>query len=116
MCQLLGSTNKAEVLEAMEFFRVAWEYQFDSAEVSPPFPAPHPAWLFLTIPIARHNRSGSKRCYISSGPKIITALHPRTARNSKAYGRGYWNVIAVCTLILYRIWSLNSKLTGLRRI
>lgn len=33
MGQLLGSTNKAEVLEAMEFFRVAWEYQFDSAEV-----------------------------------------------------------------------------------
>lgn len=32
---LLGSTNKAEVLEAMEFFRVAWEYQFDSAEVRP---------------------------------------------------------------------------------
>ncbi|KAF7983455.1 hypothetical protein HWV62_21732 [Athelia sp. TMB] len=33
MGQLLGSTNKAEVLEAMEFFRVAWEYQFDSAEI-----------------------------------------------------------------------------------
>jgi condensin complex subunit 1 len=32
--QLLGSTHKAEVLEAMEFFRVAHEYQFDSAEVS----------------------------------------------------------------------------------
>lgn len=31
--QLLGSTNKAEVLDAMEFFRVAWEYQFDNAEV-----------------------------------------------------------------------------------
>ena len=31
---LLGSTNKAGVLESMEFFRVAWEYQFDSAEVS----------------------------------------------------------------------------------
>lgn len=32
--QLLGSTHKAEVLEAMEFFRVAHEYQLDSAEVS----------------------------------------------------------------------------------
>ena len=32
MCQLLGSTNKAEVLENMEFFRIAWEYQFDGAE------------------------------------------------------------------------------------
>jgi hypothetical protein len=32
--QLLGSTHKAEVLEAMEFFRVAHEYQLDSAAVS----------------------------------------------------------------------------------
>lgn len=37
MGQLLGSTNKAEVLESMEFFRVAWEYQFDSAEVGSTF-------------------------------------------------------------------------------
>lgn len=33
MAQLLGSTNKAEVLESMEFFRVAYEYQFDGAKV-----------------------------------------------------------------------------------
>ena len=32
--QLLGSTHKTEVLESMEFFRVAHEYQLDSAEVS----------------------------------------------------------------------------------
>lgn len=31
--QLLASTNKAEVLESMEFFRVVFEYQFDGAEV-----------------------------------------------------------------------------------
>lgn len=31
--QLLGSKNKPEVLEAMEFFRVAHEYQFTNAEV-----------------------------------------------------------------------------------
>ncbi|KAH9953728.1 hypothetical protein BGW80DRAFT_1513676 [Lactifluus volemus] len=31
--QLLGSTHKAEVLEAMEFFRVAHEYQLDSVEI-----------------------------------------------------------------------------------
>ncbi|KAH8113838.1 non-SMC mitotic condensation complex subunit 1-domain-containing protein [Phellopilus nigrolimitatus] len=30
--QLLGSTNKAEVLESIEFFRVAHEYQFIGAE------------------------------------------------------------------------------------
>ena len=33
MCKLLGSTNKAEVLEVMDFFRVAHEYQFESAKV-----------------------------------------------------------------------------------
>ena len=33
MCQLLVSTNKAEVLENEEFFRIAWEYQFDGAEM-----------------------------------------------------------------------------------
>ena len=33
MCQLLGSTNKAEVLENMESFRIAWEYQCDTAEM-----------------------------------------------------------------------------------
>ena len=33
--QLLASTNKPEVFESMEFFRVAHEYQFDGAEVGP---------------------------------------------------------------------------------
>ena len=28
------STNKADVLENMEFFRTAWEYQFNGAEMS----------------------------------------------------------------------------------
>ena len=32
--QLLGSTNKAEVLESMEFFRVTNEYDFQSSEVA----------------------------------------------------------------------------------
>jgi condensin complex subunit 1 len=32
--QLLGSTHKSEVLESMEFFKVAREYQLDSAAVS----------------------------------------------------------------------------------
>ena len=33
MCQPLGSTNKTEVLENKDFFRIAWEYQFDGAEM-----------------------------------------------------------------------------------
>lgn len=36
MAQLLGSTSKPEVLEAMEFFKVAHEYQFESAKVRGP--------------------------------------------------------------------------------
>ena len=32
--KLLGSTHKSEVLESMEFYKVAREYQLDSAEVS----------------------------------------------------------------------------------
>ena len=32
--QLLGSTHKTKVLEAMEFFKVAHEYQLNSTEVS----------------------------------------------------------------------------------
>jgi len=33
LCNLLGSTSKAEVLEAMEYFRVALEYRLDTAPV-----------------------------------------------------------------------------------
>lgn len=33
LCNLLGSTSKAEVLEVMEYFRVAWEYRLDTAPV-----------------------------------------------------------------------------------
>lgn len=32
--KLLGSTHKTEVLESMEFFRVAHEYQLDGSKVS----------------------------------------------------------------------------------
>jgi hypothetical protein len=49
MGQLLGSTNKAEVLESMEFFRVAWEYQFDSAEVGGTYPSFPPLSDLLTL-------------------------------------------------------------------
>ena len=33
LCDLLASPSKAEVLEAMEYFRVAWEYRLDTAHV-----------------------------------------------------------------------------------
>lgn len=36
--QLLGSTHKSEVLEAMEFFRIIHEYKFEGAEVNLSWP------------------------------------------------------------------------------
>ena len=56
MCQLLGSTNKVEVLEIMEFFRIVWEYQFDGAEM------PHSNTVIYSsdVPHARVNSSIKK--------------------------------------------------------
>jgi condensin complex subunit 1 len=58
--QLLGSTHKTEVLESMEFFRVAHEYQLDSAEVSDEM-------LYFISEVRRaqrQRRSGLRRCCI----------------------------------------------------
>ena len=56
MCQLLGSTNKAEALENEEFFRIAWEYQYDGAEM------PHSNTVMHSsdVPRARVNSSIKK--------------------------------------------------------
>jgi hypothetical protein len=59
MCQLLGSTNKAEVLESMEFFRIAWEYQFDSAEVRLHLVFQH-TYIITSLPA---HSSESRKCY-----------------------------------------------------
>ena len=56
MCQLLGSTNKAEVLENEEFFRIAWEYQFDTAEI----PRSNTVTYSPDVPHARVNSSIKK--------------------------------------------------------
>jgi condensin complex subunit 1 len=57
MCKLLGSTNKAEVLEVMDFFRVAHEYQFESAKVG--------FYLrFASGHVNSWHRKVSKRCCI----------------------------------------------------
>ena len=54
--QLLGSTNKAEVLESMEFFRVTSEYEFQSSEVS--------VCIFRVVFTHYHLRSGLNACFI----------------------------------------------------
>ena len=52
-CQLLGSTNKAEVLENEEFFGLAWEYQYDGAEM----PHSNAVMYSSDVPHARVNSS-----------------------------------------------------------
>ena len=42
--QLLGSTHKSEVLEAMEFFRIIHEYKFEGAEVKITHSLPRPSY------------------------------------------------------------------------
>jgi condensin complex subunit 1 len=57
--QLLGSTHKTEVLESMEFYKVAREYQLDSAEVSL-----ERLWSSSQDAVANgHCRRALRRCY-----------------------------------------------------
>ena len=55
-CQLLGLTNQVEVLENMEFSRIAWEYQFDGAEM----PHSNAVMYSSDIPHARVDSSITK--------------------------------------------------------
>jgi len=73
MCKLLGSKNKAEVLEVMDFFRVAHEYQFESAKVCL-LPTPFRCKLLTSY------RRVLKKCCISFGPRITT--HQRLRMDS----------------------------------
>jgi condensin complex subunit 1 len=59
MGDLLGSTHKPEVLEAIEFFRVSYEYHFESAKVRE-----HPFFHFEIVPYTEARRLESRRCCI----------------------------------------------------
>ena len=52
----LGSTNKVELLDIIEFFRIVWEYQFDSAEM----PHSYTVMYSSDVPHARVNSSIKK--------------------------------------------------------
>ena len=79
MCQLLGSTNKAEVLENMESFRIAWEYQFDGAEMS------HSDTVRYSsdVPHVRVNRSIKPTAYLARLPR-------KTVKNRGAFTHACW--------------------------
>lgn len=70
--QLLGSTNKAEVLEAMEFFKVIYHYEFEGAGVR---------ILFASVcPLLIARRLALSVCYTLSGRKTTT--RPRKTERS----------------------------------
>ena len=76
---LLASKSKAEVLEAMEFFRIMYDYQLEGAEVS---------LVCRLWPRVNHSHSpGSSACCISSGKRTIRP-HLRMAKSSKAFAPG----------------------------
>ena len=100
MCRLLGSSNKSEVLEVMEFLRVASEYDFFTAKV-PFFPT------FERTGADAKYRRGLRRCCISSGPKRTPTTrqpHQRTRTTSRirAFAVVSWKCIANSTLKLLK--------------
>jgi condensin complex subunit 1 len=62
LSQLLGSTSKAEVLEAIEFWKVAFEYQMAGASVS--CRHHHPFKVALTLLSWQISRRVSNGCFI----------------------------------------------------
>lgn len=99
--QLLGSTNKAEVLESIEFFRIAYEYQFEGAEVSPCSYWVSPSLIiFFSLEL--------KKCYTSFGQKIITR-HQKTERNLREFAPDCLNVIAAYISIPCLILNRSSR-------
>jgi hypothetical protein len=102
MCQLLGLTNKAEVLENEEFFRIAWEYQFDGAEM----PHSNAVMYSSDVPCARVNSSLRLIWLVDGGRWQRTQGHSLVPAGA---------TITASTLRRCRIWSRRSGLIGLRR-
>ena len=78
--KLLGSTTKVQVLENVVFFRIAWEYQFDGAEM----PHSNAVMYSSDVPHARIN-SSIKRSYSLSGSSTA-----EDGKESKAFTRACW--------------------------
>jgi hypothetical protein len=82
--ELLGSTHKAEVLEAMEYFRVSYEYGMETAQVS--------CSRDLSVISSDNHRWDSRKCFTLSGLKIMH-LQVKMEKSSKASVLNYWNAI-----------------------
>ena len=103
LCNLLASTSKSEVLEAMEYFRVASEYHLDTAPVRySRFPFSH-YQTNLVFP-----RPESRRWSISSGQRT-THLPERTERSSRVSEPSSSSAIGVSISSLCRISNRRCK-------
>lgn len=105
LADLLASKVKSEVLEAMEFFTVAFEYKIEAAEVRN---LPHP--LSLT-----KLRSACDACFTSSGPRTRSRRR-RTARRSRASAPASPSVTRSSTLSRCRTSSPRSRLAAWPRM
>lgn len=105
LADLLASKVKSEVLEAMEFFTVAFEYKIEAAEVRN---LPHS--LSLT-----KLRSACDACFTSSGPRTRSRRR-RTARRSRASAPASSSVTRSSTLSRCRTSSPRSRLAAWPRM
>ena len=106
--KLLGSTNKAEVLENMEFSRIAWEYQFDGGEM------PHSNIVTYSSDIPHARVDNSVDNSIKTILQLIWLIDCGSRQRTSLTPAGV--AIAICTMTRCRIWSRRSRLIGLRRI
>lgn len=109
--QPLGSTNKAEVSRSHGFLQGCFGVQTGRR-----------GGMFSLLLFSRErdddtdllSSSGSRKCSTWSDQKTI-ALHPKMAKNSRAFDRDYQNVTGVCTSIQFPTWSLKNRSLGSRK-
>jgi condensin complex subunit 1 len=104
--QLIASTVKSEVLEAMDFFKTAHEYKIEAAEVRH-LHLPPSSILSLN---ASPSRSGSSACYTSSGPRITRQL--KTAKKSGESEDASSSATRNFTLVPLPTFHLKTRSTG----
>lgn len=112
MGDLLGSTSKAEVLEAIEFFKVAHEYQMSGASVSSSPSIPICEMDPTLIAIQTINSLESRRCSISSGRKITVERRLKKTKSSRAFVHDSSNAIGHFISTPSRKLIQDNKLIG----
>lgn len=111
VADLLASTVKSEVLEAMDFFKIAYEYRIDSAEVRPLSPFP----VRGRLTSCRSCRRASSGCCTSFGPRTRRRRR-RTARRSRGSARDSSSATRSSTLSPSPTFRPKSRSAASRRM